>query len=238
MRLREITETLVEPKFKVNPYSEPEYNHDQLRDMEDTPDERPYGSFAYADDRDSDPHEIKVKGYEAMYEDPKARFYLDMKHLMGSNTYMPIVYDIDQFLDDDTADLRHEVNMERLLSYKELEPSQFVSALRNFVNDVDNDENPSLDRFKKFVEIVNDLSVTDVQIGGRIKNLHVMLCKILTEYVEEPDTLPSDSRLYEFAQALDDLIVDTGNTLDLNPGNVMYRRTPTGTQIVISDPVF
>lgn len=238
MRLYEITESLVEPKFKIKPYSDSEYDYDQLRDMEDTPDKRPYGGFSYADDRESDPHEIKVKGYEAMYDDPKARFYLDLKHFMGSNPYMPVVYNIDRFLDDDTADLRHEVNMERLLSHKELEPGQFVSALRTFINDIDNGEDSSLWRFKKFIEIVNDHSMTDAQIGGRIKNLHTMVCNMLEGYVEEPDTLPSDSRLYEFVHALSDLIDDTGNTLDLNSGNVMYRRTRTGTHIVISDPVF
>ena len=48
--------------------------------------------------------------------------------------YMPIVYNIDQYTQDEL--IRNEFRMERLTDYKTIEPGQFESAMARFMNDV------------------------------------------------------------------------------------------------------
>lgn len=238
MRLRELTEQLVTPTVNNHEYTDPEFNKNSFD--QDTDNSLPHGWFAYADDRSSDPHEIELKMHTPVEINPKQIYYMELKYLMGSNPYMPIVYDVNNYTDSQKT--RSEFNMEKLLPHDQLSLGQFISAITKFIDDV-GDECEYTYRLENFVDKLQNSYDSD-DFSGKIKNIHKMLCNSISNIVQNPGELPHSSMFYEYAVLLSDLLINSDKKYnkhfkyDNNTDNIMYRRTSHGCQIVMADPIF
>lgn len=219
MRIFEI----IQPTITPYSYADSEYSYADLykADKQDS-NSKPHGGYSYADDTDHDPHEITVKNMKPRTLDPKYEFYTRLQDLMGSNPYMPIVYNIDQYTQDEL--IRNEFRMERLIDYETIEPGQFESAMMRFQNDI-GERAAGMKRLRTLIE------------QHDVKSAHVHATSMIKRYTLNQSSLQKSSQLYEFISRLRTVVNSRTVLWDINPGNIMYRRTDTGAQMVIADPV-
>lgn len=219
MRLFEI----IQPTVTQYPYQDSEYSYTDLytRDRKGT-DSKPHGGYSYADDTGHDPHEITVKNMKSRRLDPKYEFYKNLQDLMGSNPYMPIVYNIDQYTQDELT--RNEFRMERLTGHEAIDPGQFESAMIQFINDV-GERAAGVKRLRTLLE------------QHDVKSAHNHATSMIKRYTLNQSPLTKSAQLYEFISRLRRVVNSRTILWDINPGNIMYRRTNTGAQMVIADPV-
>ena len=236
MRLREI----VEPEHTIHAqdeYQPSEFSKDQANQLK-----VPSGFFSYVDTRKSDPHEIDVHGYYNVKHESKIIFYKEMSDLMGSNPYMPIVYNIDQFSYDSESS-RFDFNMERLLSYRQLDNIRRRMALESVVADLTIDGNCISSDVSRRHKMLPDIDVeTDDENEEQTSHILFMLqfeiCDVIDRAIRNPSILPSRTHLSQFCQRLNKLTkADRQIEQDFHPDNALFRRTQHGAQFVIADPV-
>ena len=228
MRFSEIIESeLVQPKVTRHDWKP---SGSTRHDVDD------YGAYSFVEPSDDDEgHEVLVKNFKAMSTDLKMEFYKNMAHLMGANPYMPVVYNINQYMDGD-YDSRNEFQMERLVPVERMDAvrlSQALSLVCDHLGDSDgvSDLRELLSQYSDDPESKNSLE--------KLKTIHDRITiNIILDVMDNNkiNSLP-DSPLKQFLSDLDDFVLEHEAGIDLHDENFLYRRTSHGAQLVIADPV-
>ena len=238
-----LEQDLIKPFIKQMDDTPSKYNR---ADVSDNP-EIPSGYQAWLDDTDQDPHEVGLNSYAFEKHDAKYYFYTQMSDLMGANPYMPVVYNIDQYKKNDKQ--RNQFRLERLLVAGEVEIIPLMICFKKVMKDLPLIHDVRLkERFDEEFEKALNVNQEDYDMRERsVKSWlrYTFYPKLLDtiEYQLKTGGASCTGELEEFSKRLHQLIknfkreMDDFIDLDIHEGNIMYRRTHTGVQMVISDPV-
>jgi hypothetical protein len=230
VRIIEIIESeLVNPHIQKKDWEPSPFSRDQVDKA---------GAYSYVDPDDTDDHQVRMRNFRPMIKDNKMEFYKYLAPLMGANPYMPIVYNIDNFLQSNYRS-RNEFQMERLVDANDLDPVRLYQALSLVLNHLGNsyeDQYHSMNHARKFMkQYENDPH--DNNAKNLMINVHEHLSNmVLKEAFDNYPSLP-DSPLKEFYEYLHDFAENNDVLVDMHDENFLYRRTPHGAQMVIADPV-
>lgn len=189
-------------------------------------DSRRLGQGAYASvmNNKSDPHMVKKHHYspQDLSADEYDGYINFAKMLINSkqmdNPSFPKIYRVKE-IDDRYGKTIFRYDMEKLISYQDLEIDELMAVL-NRVLDVEADR--PLDR-QRSIQIV--LSAT---IENAIRNGD-------TSSIKDESLKSAIALVNRMTKALKNKNIKY--MLDVNPGNLMYRRTKYGLQPVITDPI-
>ena len=211
----------------------------------------PSGIESWLDDW-HDPHQVGLKNFNASRYDAKTIYYTALSHLMGSNPYMPVVYNINQFGHDDNS--RMEFKLERLIPFKQADLLQMITCLKNVLTDLgDDDDTEEMQNLNWYQEQLLDSAYTSSKHDndfskdytvGEIKEQVSLLYQKIVRYLQDEVYHPGHSEGYlrQFIEQLDNIVKSARNNginlrYDLHSGNFMFRRTKHGLQLVVTDPL-
>ena len=208
--------------------------------------EIPSGHQSWLDDADNDPHEVRLNNYQFEKHDAKYYFYKSMSDLMGSNPYMPVVYNINKFQRDDLK--RHEFKLERLLGLRDVDVIPLISCLKQVASELQDFDNKITLRLDTELDELLNADAEDYSMFERFLK-STIYSSIVPEFIKsinlelENGGQGSIGHLSEFSYRLKQTIDDFTTThkdfigLDIHENNIMFRRVRTGVQLVIADPV-
>ena len=220
---------LVAPFVQDHEYVPSEYTR---RDIDPR---TPKGADSWLDDW-HDPHEVGLKNYDQSKWDGKTLYYTELSDLMGTNPYMPIVYNIDSF--GDKSKPRMEFRLERLIPTRSVDVVRLSIAIKRVLLDL---------RYDSDSPMIQDLEyVQEAELGNYkeerniVLNVHIQMMKRLRAELENPSR--SVGQLREFADRFHAMFkratdADIPIFFDLHGENIMYRRVQHGVQLVVTDPI-
>ena len=195
-----------------------------------------YGAYSFVEPSDDDEgHEVLVKNFEPMGTDLKMEFYKSMAHLMGANPYMPVVYNINQYMDGDYTS-RNEFQMERLVPVEKMDSVRLYQALSVVCDHLGDVE--GIQHLRKLLSHYDEKPESN-DSATHLKSVHDQITiSIIDELIRnnQINSLPN-SPLKEFLSDLADFIEEHEANIDLHDENFLYRRTAHGAQLVIADPI-
>ena len=235
---------LIDPFIGKHPEEPSEVSRDQTDDV-------PHGVESWLDDW-HDPHEVGLKNFDAVQHDAKTLYYTSLSHLMGSNPYMPVVYNIDQFGDQSNA--RMEFKLERLIPFKQADLLQMIACLKNVLIDLGDDDDAieiqNLNWYQKelldssYTSEKHDDDFSNDYTVGTIKEQVLEIYHKIVRYLQDEVYHPGHSEGYlkQFIEQLDHFVKSArydGISIryDMHSGNFMFRRTKHGLQLVFTDPL-
>jgi len=224
MKISSILETIVNTEIKPD-----QRYHGHLRqDKDKTSDDEFNGSaFSKVKPIKNEPHMVRKYNHRPMDTNSRNRLSVDGFNLFieqliergeTDNIHFPRVYSIKKIVDDDNQYI-HTYNIEKLLSSYSLSKQELLKICEeSFGEDADS---------VKF-----DKDQLEEIITGKINYA------LRHNYY---DDITSES-LLEALKILNNIVkyvvkLKRGHRLDLHSKNIMYRRTPTGIQLVINDPI-
>ena len=185
----------------------------------------PVGAGAYSDVYNKDGHSVNKINSEKFKKDTieASYYYLNMvtKNIFSGNPHVPKLYEIKKIADKNTGDYFMRVNMETLMSFRQLDYDQLKSAFSKiFKNHSDADD------------ILFDGGHADVlQIQNKI-------CKFIKSVIMNNTFYQLTDNFLQVCHAIKHLLdVDSSLILDLNADNIMYRTGIGGFWPVITDPL-
>ena len=180
------------------------------------------GSFARVEDDKSDPHMVKKDSiYDSAYD-----AYISMlisENQMGSNPFAPRVYRTTKLsTDSNHGDKVYRYQMEKLISASELENSWDQMSkdeiLPYFLDQMGIKKEDRVDFFHSVYEISRYLK------------------RIIHRYISTVNIDPNLAKIFNIAEYL--VRNNEHFEWDLHEENFMFRRTPVGYQLVITDPIY
>lgn len=243
MKIYEITESeLVDPQF--NHYGS---SDSELSSRDVARQNIPSGIESWLDDY-HDPHEVGLKNFDSNAHDAKTIYYTQMADLMGANPYMPVVYNIDRFGDENTA--RMEFKLERLVPANQVDIVQLVSCLMQVLEELGNPDHSLMYDLETIQNDLNDNEYSSSEYnddyfdsGFRRSDVglaYMAVVRMVSSEIYKPGK--SSGKLKEYIDRLKLLLSESHQAginlrLDVHAGNFMFRRTKYGVQLVVSDPV-
>ena len=221
------------------------------------------GYYAYA--RDVDPHQVKLTSYMAtdINQDSKYQYIQAIKPLMGSNPYVPNVYEIKLVKAKNLPQEQQKPTyiMQKLFNYNQIPPLSLYAACMPVIESCNNDST-GLDLIKKYEKLKREYAFirdNEMQYDPDHKNYEPQnkfteryfkldIAKLTADYLEYlyADELTSDdSQLTEVMSIIRKLFIDSWDkdrklhifNYDLHRNNFMFRSGPYGYQLVITDPL-
>lgn len=220
------------------------------------------GLFAYA--RDVDPHQIKLTSYkpELIEDDPKYQYIQKIKPLMGENPYVPNVYEIKLVTAKNLqkGEVKPTYVMQKLLNFKDVPVLSLYAVVEQLM------EKCPLDQVKGYAgaslsnntQIVNHLydSVNQLILRGKaedpigdpgnfwssdnVSSFKSRIIYLITDYLTflyDGEITCTDKNLIQVINIVKQLAQDPKFNYDLHEDNIMFRSTPYGYQLVITDPI-
>jgi hypothetical protein len=196
-------------------------NTDDVLSLDPTGDFIARGTFSAAFDDNDDPHminKIQVKKHRHGWTDvfgPYAAIVVRDK--LWNMVHFPRIYEIDHVNDSVV-----KWKMEKLLTMDQIRPDEFAQTMRRYF--MEDDAENTIDSphnlfylFRSMVEMGADKSdiIKDATLIKATQKIH----DVYNELRSDPDVEPTVA-------------------IDLHAGNVMYRRTHVGLELVFSDPFF
>ena len=220
------------------------------------------GLFAYA--RDVDPHQIKLTAYkpELIADDPKYQYIQKIKPLMGENPYVPNVYEIKLVTAKnlETGQVKPSYIMQKLLNFKDVPVLSLYAVAKQLMKKCSTDKLTGHDR--DFVynssQTVNHLydKVNQSILNGTVEDpigdegnawssdtVSIFKAKVIyliTDYLSllyDGAISCTDKNLVQVMHIIKQIGQDPKFNYDLHEDNIMFRSTPYGYQLVITDPI-
>lgn len=221
MKIQNLLE-IIDTKVSTKKYS------GRLREPADSQDRPRSGAFSTVKP-DKDPHTVIKHNHTPTQEDYKYKDAYEhfVKWLIENkiyNVHFPRIYDVTK-IKDSAGDYIYKYQVEALLNYKELDLEEL-----HHVFDLNFD-----------MDSMDDLNWTDLDARELTSNVgaecvNVILGRVDSSFVKNPELLNALKLLRDFSEWA--YQSDKRINWDLaNAGNIMFRRTGQGLQIVFSDPV-
>jgi hypothetical protein len=230
MKLNEIIDTEIRSSKFDGEFTDKGYGWRQHPD-EDADRSMGKGSYYGAFSKEDNPHEIDKLTLDARkegYSDGQAEYVMELvdRKISGNNIFAPRVYDFNKIKDD--KDYIHiSFTEETLLNAADVDMDEIKVIMDQIFSPTDIDVVYSSADDYSFEVDTNQERVT----GGIGRTFELMIKK------NNINTLSDD--LNEVLELVRELTYADGGKfgLDLHDENIMYRRTSTGVQLVISDPI-
>jgi len=215
----------------------------------------------YATGYPTSPHEFQLRQRQAseIATNAKAAWIYACRHISGENPWVPVVYDVTvkRLVDNPNEPVFHNkrslhYRMERLVHGFQIPELVLFSSMLPVHKMLSEAIRNGRGRFRsrKFEEIyqadqeelekwIEDFENPDNEDGG-YKKAKTYLLDQLASMLEELSQMPSTWKELppDLAEALEIIRrLSFRYNLDLHSENIMFRRTPTGVQLVITDPV-
>lgn len=179
----------------------------------------PYGVFSMVKP-DIDPHMVKKSSRHAMNYSEDEGFKAFIMFLINNNytdnIHMPRVYDVTTIKGNDGYGI-DTYKVEKLLHGNEIDNHLLTTYLKSLLLD----------------DILDTLDEDNI-----INYPNQLLANYISRDVGLKTKSFKSDELNEACRIVAQAIHATGKSSDIHFNNIMYRRTPTGIQVVINDPLF
>lgn len=175
------------------------------------------GAYGYVVPDKHDSHMVRKRPHGSTNNNDA--YYNYIKYIVDNkiaqhNPYAPRVYKINKFKSSDGR-IRYDIQMEKLIDFKKIDKEELITFIKDFV--------PS-DKIPNDLEEYDSYS-TAIVLAGYIEKMY-------------RNNTPIDENMAEIFSIITKLRRELSAALDLyNTGNTLFRRTPTGLQLVITDPL-
>lgn len=221
---------LIEPKTEIIPVNRELPPDDSKRKHIKSKDELGSGLFSVARDNPKDPHtvlkhqrntrrhNIQVQADELLTVDDGFSLYIEdiIENGLMDNPYFPRVYNIKKYVDHE-GNIKHKWEIEKLYPLTVLSKKECLMLLDTIL--IDNE-------YKEDLEYL---------MNETADNSPYVLYGGITSALENEDIVKDES----FNKAAEQIVAiqnEYNLTLDLTMGNIAFRRTQNGPQIVFYDP--
>lgn len=254
---------LIEPEIDTKTVQN--LNVNKLRNFQDKnlDKDETSGTFAYA--KDVDPHQIKLTSYlpTDINQDSKYQYIQAIKPLMGSNPYVPNVYEIKLVKAKNLPQEEQKSTylMQKLVNWIQVPPLSLYAACIPVMKSCNNESTDTdlIDRYNELKREYKLLRDDEMQYDPNHKNYKPQhkstehhfkreLAYLMADYLEylfADEITSNDSQLTEVMNIISELFKNSWDqdrdlhlfTFDLHTNNFMFRPSPYGYQLVITDPL-
>jgi hypothetical protein len=176
----------------------------------------------------NDPHEVvKKQKYDAEEDEEEGHsLYLQRASAYSGNPFFPKVYD--SKISDEG---KHHYTMERLLPFGRLSVEALISQFRyfNYIK--------SYESVDHLVDVIRFLCKEEGEFCIKDKICGVLSEELERVIVESRWDAINDEHLLKALMVIYDLWIYFSVHLDLHSDNIMFRGSPHGPQLVITDPL-
>lgn len=184
------------------------------------------GNFANVRPDKKDPHMVRKNHHTPIFGDEEDGYvpfinYLIQHKLMGEYVNLPRIYDVKRIASKRNEGYIYSYTLEKLLSFKEVEMDEMNSVINRTLGDKPPKGMPWFNR-------------EDAQ---NTKTLNQWFASQIERSLGDGYNI-RDPELVKALELIDKVNTDNPNNItDIHGGNIMYRRTPHGLQVVITDPL-
>lgn len=196
------------------------------------------GAYSYVKDDKNDPH--VVHKYQKKHNSRDA-YWIFLDHLKNSdmmdNPYLPKVYK-HTVVKDVKDNVKNSATIEKLMPLSEASPSDiFLMCHRAY--GMEFEETPSgklYTRNSRFMGSRYDENHASRYALNRL--LETIELAVQGYTPSDNDEIITDEQLLEATAFVRKVMEESGSSTDMHSANFMLRRTPTGAQLVIIDPLW
>lgn len=182
--------------------------------------EQPSGMFSTIA-KDREPHFVRKYSRNKLRQNQIDGFKQFVQYLLDTkntdNPHFPRIYEMKTVRDKEGYRIE-SYRVEKLIEYTEIEPDILIQYA---------------------LSLINGFSESDLPYAA---SAHLVLTQSIERAVNKANRPFKDDTLNDACVIVSDAIANLSNEFDrvvndLHSGNVMYRRTPHGIQVVINDPI-
>lgn len=189
------------------------------------------GYFSSVAPSENDPHMVdKTSRFAIAHELDAYLIYakeIAQSKIASHNTYLPRIYEINSKIDDTKLSLSN-YKIEKLIDHSEVSIEEVLPIFSHLLGD---------ERIAKLYAIAKEEDEPDEYFIERVLYTISDLSHLAVQYSSQ-GKLPDD--YYEALKFIEEIYIKHKKyvkKLDFKPNNFMFRRTPVGLQLVITDPL-
>ena len=240
---------LVEPKVTTQQVQN--LNPKKLAKVQSRIEAGPFKSGVTAYAKELDPHQIKLTTFKTSKpeDDPKFQYINAVRQLMGENPYVPNVYEIKLVKGKNLPQEAQKPTyvIQKLMSYDNVPVLSLYAACKPIIkscladtssihyNSLAQDYNTLRNLHDEFSQstIYSDLD----DESPKLKEKVAMLTARCLRYIFHQQINSSDNDLNQVMDIIINLSKNSDFFYDLNINNFLFRPSPYGYQLVITDPL-